>query len=103
MHQDHAVFVAGIQARTKLRLTFYSKEDKTRVTRTCAPMDFGASAKAEDKLRRYQFWDFEGKHPLSLVPSQVRQIEALLETFEPSEFVTWRPRWVMKRDWGKLS
>ena len=103
MHQDHAIFLKSLHAHSKVRLTYYRKEDKARVTRLCAPLDFGTAHKAEDKIRRYEFWDHEAAQKLSLVPSQIRQIEDAAESFDPAAVVTWRPRWVIKRSWGTVS
>lgn len=111
MHQDHDAFVAGIEARTKVVLTFVSKEDLGRqLTRTCAPMDFGPSRRAKDRSDRYHFWDYDsdspgGRHTLSLPPEQVVSINATADSFEPAEFVTWPAPydWFWARDWGQFS
>jgi len=103
MHQDHALFLKSLHARSKVRLTFYSKGDSQRVTHTCAPLDFGISKGSTETSKRYHFWDFEGNQTLNLLSSQVRHIEATTESFDPAAVVTWKPRWVLKRDWGDKS
>lgn len=108
MHSDHAVFIEALEGLRKLTLTFDSKEDGHSLVRLCAPMDFGASTIAANKSVRYHFWDYDsdsagGSHPLSLLPQQVRSIVATDISFEPSEFVTWAPRWIYARDWGAFS
>lgn len=99
-------FIAAIHAKKKLRLTFYSKEDGTNLVRTTAPLDFGPSRRAADKSDRFHFWDYDSdtaRHVLSLLPEQVVSIEALPDTFDPAEFVTWSTTsspWFVARDWG---
>lgn len=99
-------FIAAIHSKNKVRLKFFSKEDQAILVRTCAPMDFGASRRAADKSDRFHFWDYDSdkeKHTLSLLPNQVKSIETLEETFNPAEFVTWQPNWIVARDWGAFS
>ena len=36
-------FIDAIHSRSKIMLTFYSKEDNATITRLTAPMDFGPS------------------------------------------------------------
>jgi hypothetical protein len=111
MHANHDVFILGIEARTKVVLTFVSKEDLgAQLNRTCAPLDFAPSARTEDQSHRYHFWDFDGDSPggghiLSLRPEQVTSIDATAELFEPAEFITWSPPygWSWSRDWGQFS
>ena len=101
------VFTAGITNRTKVVLTFFSKEDGDVLIRRCAPMDFGPSRRARDKSNRFHFWDYESdehEHVLSLIPDQVVSIEATTEGFDRAEFVTWQPIvWFYPRDWGAYS
>jgi len=101
------VFTAGIASRTKVVLTFFSKDDGTVLVRCCAPMDFGPSRRARDKSNRFHLWDYESdehQHALSLLPDQVLSIQPTTERFDPAEFVTWRPiAWFYHRDWGAYS
>ena len=99
-------FLAAIHSRNRLLLTFYSKEDGRPLTRTCAPMDYGPSSRATNKADRFHFWDYDSdkaRHTLSLLPEQVIEIEVLSTTFDPTEFVTWPPNWIVPRNWGLLS
>jgi hypothetical protein len=102
-------FLNAIHGRKKVRLTFFSHEDARPLIRTCAPLDYGPSRRAKEKIDRYHFWDFDSDtrvHVLSLNPTQVQKIEALDEDFEPSDFVTWDTKsspWFVKRDWGTYS
>jgi hypothetical protein len=90
-----------------IQLAFHSKEDGGRLlVRKCAPMDFGPSSRAREKNDRFHVWDYESdtaNHVLSLSPEQVASIAVLEETFEPSEFVKWKPKWLVRRNWGIYS
>jgi hypothetical protein len=109
MHRDHRAFISGIADRTKVVLTFVSKEDAgLLLNRTCAPMDYGPSSFAKNKADRYHFWDYDsdgpsGRHTLSLLPEQIVSIVATEEPFAPAEFVTWDTSWGYPRDWGEFS
>jgi hypothetical protein len=102
-------FVRAITDRKKIRLTFWSKEDRARLVRTCAPMDYGPLRRYKDPGDRFHLWDYdsdEGSHPLYLASDQVLAIEVLDETFDPAGFVTWDTKetpWHVPRDWGTLS
>lgn len=106
---DHQAFLEALQAKRRVTLGFYSKEDASVLTRSCAPMDFGPSRRAKNKDDRYHFWDYDsdtGRHTLSLVPDQVQSIQASDEEFSPAEFVTWsvaQSPWFVQRDWGEYS
>lgn len=107
MHRDHTVFISALEARQKVRVTFFSKEDGHSLVRTCAPMDYGPSRRTPDKSDRYHLWDYESDqrpHVLTLSADQVASIELAGERFDPSEFVTWTPiEWFHRRDWGAYS
>ncbi|MEN5272806.1 hypothetical protein [Stenotrophomonas lactitubi] len=99
-------FIGAVRDRKKVRLTFFSKQDGRELTRLCAPMDFGPSSRASDKSDRFHLWDYESDavmHTLSVLPAQVKCIELVDEQFDPGEFVTWPPKWIVERDWGKYS
>jgi hypothetical protein len=98
-----ATFLEAIHARRKVLLTFYSKQDERYVDRLCAPMDFGPSRRHKDGLDRLHLWDLESSHTLSLPEEQVEELELLPESFDPGEFVTWKPQWFIERDWGSYS
>lgn len=105
-HADHANFLKGITSQQKIRLRFFSKEDGAELERECAPMDFGPSNRTAESSNRYHSWDFESdqkNHTLSLLRDQIKQIELLDESFDPTEFVKWTPAWFTKRDWGQFS
>jgi len=99
-------FIEAIQNKTKVNLTFYSKEDDCNLTRLCAPMDYGPSRRAHNKSDRFHLWDYESdkrNHTLSLLPEQIVNMEFTAEEFNPSEFITWPANWFVTRDWGEFS
>ncbi|MDQ0966010.1 hypothetical protein QFZ20_001413 [Flavobacterium sp. W4I14] len=96
-------FIAAINAKRKIRLSFFSKQDGTILIRMCAPMDFGPSRRAKNKDDRYHFWDYESdttNHVLSLLPDQIHHMEFVDDEFDPAEFITWPCNWFALRDWG---
>jgi len=100
------IFIRAIFCKKKIKVSFYSKEDRDTIVKLCAPMDYGASRRAKDKSDRFHMWDYESdieQHILSLKPEQISGIEMLEGTFEPSEFVTWQTQWIVPRDWGQYS
>lgn len=101
-----AQFLEALHSKNKVQVNFYSKEDARSMARVCAPMDYGPSRRAKGKPNRFHFWDFTsdvGSHTLSLLPHQVRSIEILSEVFHSSDFIDWKPRWIIPRDWGLYS
>ena len=40
-------FIEALHAQKKVRVKFLSKEDKSSITRVCAPMDYGPSRRAK--------------------------------------------------------
>ena len=100
------VFLHRINDKKKIRLTFLSKEDEAILVRLCAPMDFGPSSRAKVKVDKYHLWDYEsdtGPHPLPLLPNQIKSMELTVEDFDPGEFVSWTPNWLISRDWDIYS
>ena len=102
-------FIKAIQNKNKIRISFYSKEDRSVLVRNCAPMDYGPSRRAAIKNDRYHLWDYDSdtkNHTLSLNPEQIQKIEILDERFDPAEFITWdvqQNRWFTPRNWGVYS
>jgi hypothetical protein len=100
------VFIQAIHTKNKISITFHSKEDGHTITRKCAPMDYGPSTRAHNKSDRFHSWDYESdkqNHTLSLLPNQTIEITVLNEKFDPKEFVTWPPKWIIARNWGAHS
>ncbi len=81
--------------------------EKGIIERQCVPFDYGPGARIKDGLDRYHFYDLDspdGKHNLSILPSQLIEITLSGKTFEPHDYVTWKPiKWIIKRDWGIYS
>ncbi|MCX6344259.1 MAG: hypothetical protein NT018_04205 [Armatimonadetes bacterium] len=105
-HNDHEIFVNAIHGKNKLIVTFFSKEDRSQLVRTCAPFDFAASTRAKDKTPRYHFWDYDSdkeRHTLSLLSDQIIKMELINETFDPADIVKWSPTWTLPRNWGQYS
>ncbi|MBB5407241.1 hypothetical protein HDG34_001164 [Paraburkholderia sp. HC6.4b] len=99
-------FIAAIHSKNRILLTFYSKEDGSQLVRTCAPMDYGPGSRTKNRDDRFHSWDYDSdtsQHVLSLLPNQVLRIEILNVTFDPGEFVTWPPNWIVARNWGAYS
>ena len=100
------IFLEALHGKRKARVEFYSMEDKRQIERICAPMDFGPSRRSKDQSNRFHLWDFTSdtkSHTLSLIPDQIKSIEIMPDSFDPSEFVSWKPRWFVPRDWGAYS
>lgn len=99
-------FIDAIHNRSKIQLTFYSKEDDATIKRLTAPMDFGPSRRAHNKSDRFHFWDYESdkkNHVLSLLPEAIESLMVIDQDFQPQEFVSWTPNWFIARDWGQYS
>ena len=103
-------FIQAIKDKTKIRLTFYSKQDDENVTRLCAPMDYGPSRRKniKDTSDKFHLWDYESPsetpyHTISLSPDQIIKMDFTDLPFNPSEFVNWTTNWWIKRNWGVYS
>ena len=106
MITNHQEFINAIHDKKKLKIVFYSEEDKCFLQRICAPMDYATGTRIKDGIPRYWVWDFDSDtktHTLPLRHERIKSITVLNETFDPSEFVTWVTRWTIDRDWGKFS
>ena len=102
---NHETFLHAITNKTVIELIFNSKE-KGVITRKCIPYDFGPSSKSS-KIK-YHFHNLnspKGPHPLPVLPEQIIEIKLLNESFDPANYVTWKPpyNWFIKRDWGIYS
>lgn len=105
---DTSRFIQSIHNKKKVRVTFYSKSDDAELIRLCAPMDYGPSQRKniKDKRDKFHLWDYESEgfnHVLSLPAEQIINIEYTDLDFEPSEFVHWITKWLIKRNWGAYS
>lgn len=100
------VFLQGIHEKKYLSVDFVAKEDGLLRNRKCVPFDFGPSSRGNDKSDKFHFLDLNspnGKHSLGVFPEQVKSIVLIEESFEPSEYITWTPNWIVDRDWGVYS
>ena len=99
-------FLEAIHGKRYLSVDFIAKEDNLLRNRKCVPFDYGESRKFRDKKDRFHFLDLDspsGSHPLALLPEQVKNVEILDESFEPKDYVSWTPNWIVERDWGVYS
>lgn len=98
-------FIKAIHEKRMLKVKVNSIE-KGIILRKCIPFDYGPSRKYNDKQNRHHFYDLDspnGSHNLSILPSQLITIEILDETFDPKDYITWQPKWIVSRDWGNFS
>lgn len=98
-------FKISIDEMLIVELKFDSNE-KGIITRLCIPFDFGPSRRYKDGLERYHFYDLnspDGKHNLSILPEQIISVSLTTDKFNPSDYITWTPKWFLKRDWGTYS
>ena len=106
MLNNHDDVIAAIHKRLEVLVNWRSQDDNDRLqTRRCAPMDYGPGRISKDSQPRYHFWDLESdsgrNHTLSLRADQITTVRILDSTFEPTDFVKWKPNWVLPRDtWG---
>ena len=74
--------------------------------RRCISFDYGPSRRFRDKFQRFHFLVIEGpngSHPLPLLPTQILKIELTETHFNPANYVSWKPNWFVKRNWGVYS
>ena len=102
MHED---FLRAIHNKNIIVIRFNSNE-KGIISRKCIPFDFGPSRRYKDKQDRYHLYDLDSpskSHNLSLLPSQLLNLIVTEETFDPGDYATWQPNWIVARDWGRFS
>jgi hypothetical protein len=101
----NSLFIQSINEKLILELTFNSIE-KGLLKRKCIPFDFGPSRRFRDKSQRYHFLVLdgpEGRHNLSILPMQIVKIELTQIHFDPINYVKWKPKWFINRNWGVYS
>ena len=99
------IFITSINKKLVVKLIFKSV-DKGILTRKCIPFDLGPSKRFRDKSQRYHFLVLDGpkgKHNLSILPMQILKIELTELHFNPANYIKWKPKWFIKRDWGVYS
>ena len=97
-------FIKSINDKLIVELTF--KTPKGILKRRCIPFDFGPSRRFRDKSQRYHFLVLNGlerEHNLSILPRQILKIELTKTCFNPSNYIKWKPKWFIKRNWGVYS
>jgi hypothetical protein len=102
---NHDVFISSIHKIKLVKIQCDSNE-KGLIERTCVPFDHGPSKKYKDGLNRFHFYTLdspEGAHNLSILEEQLISIEVLETSFEPGDYITWTPKWLVERDWGLFS
>ena len=101
----HSVFIQAIHSKTIISITFRSDEKGT-ITRRCIPFDYGVSRKYKDGLERYHLLDLDSPdepHNLAILPERLIEIKLSDTNFNPGDYVSWQPAWIVKRDWGQYS
>ena len=101
-NENYLKFIEAIHNKSVVLVNVDSKE-KGVIKRTCIPFDFGPSKRYKDGSDRFHFYDLDspdGKHNLSILEEQLITLEILADFFEPADYVTWAPNWIVARDWG---
>lgn len=105
MKKHYDILIEAIDSKLLVSVCFLAKE-KGMITRLCVPYDFGPSNRYKDGLDRFHFHDLDspdGKHNLSILPGQIHSMELMTDSFNPKDYVTWTPNWIVQRDWGIYS
>jgi hypothetical protein len=90
MHENHKIFVRGLERQTRVKLTFYSRKHRRNIVRSCAPLHYSEGPGAGDDKDCYYFWDFEarkGSNFLALAPSKIVGMEPTEDAFRVEELV----------------
>jgi hypothetical protein len=109
MHERHALFLDAIARKRRVSVRFFHRKEGRELVRVCAPLDFGPLRGALQPVDHYQLWDLEGKkkpHNLALLEGDILEMNALDETFEPADIITWAFKpgaWLVPRDWAEFS
>lgn len=103
MHSDHNIFVQAIKSKKKVKLTFYSEEDGSKLAIQCAPMDYSPARRAKDISECYYFWcsdeelySFEtdkSNRALQMPADRIVGMEPTEDKFDPAEFSTANTNW----------
>ena len=86
MHNDHNIFVLGIQKHRKIRLTYFDHEIKLNFTKLSIPLHCHLPRGEYIGSGFYYFWVSEtddGKHFLGLSASKIVSMDLTDETFDP--------------------
>jgi len=102
------LFLQAINNKNIVKIKVDSKS-KGMILRHCIPFDFWKSKRkwVEYWESKFHFWDLDSPdkvHNLSVLPERLLEIELTDKTFNPSNYVLWKPiKWNIKRDWGIYS
>ena len=105
MKKYYDTLVEAINNKLLLTVCFVAKEKGT-ITRQCIPFDYGPSRRYKDGEDRFHFYDLDspdGNHVILLLPAQINSITLTDIHFDPKDYVTWTPNWIVNRDWGNYS
>lgn len=100
---NHSLFLQSIQDKIVLNIVYDSKE-KGRITRKCAPLDYGPSQR-KGKLygtEKYHVFDLNSPdqpHPIAMEPDRIVSMSRSTETFNPKSFINWEVHWLVPRNW----
>lgn len=95
----------AIHQKLVVIVTFDALE-KGIITRKCIPYDIGPSSRSKDKSEKYHFCDLDspdGRHTLSILPERINSFYVTDNHFNPGDYITWEPNWILARDWGIYS
>jgi len=105
MNQFYDLFIEAINGTCLVEIKVHT-EEKGIIDRKCVPFDYGQSRRYKDGRDRFHFYDLnspEGSHNLSILPENLLSLTKLEEGFNPADYVTWTPNWIISRDWGERS
>jgi len=101
----YKIFIEAINTKRIVSLK-YDSHEKGIIIRLCIPFDYGISRRYKDGKERYHLYSLngpEGAHNISILPEQILEIGLTNEHFDPGNYVTWTPNWIVKRDWREYS
>jgi hypothetical protein len=104
-NDNYVKFIQAIKDKKKVKITLETRDEGV-VERVCIPFDFGANKKYKDGLERYYFNALDssdGRKDLAVLESKLLTVEVLPEHFDPEDYITWDPNWILKRNWGIYS
>lgn len=104
-NENYVKFIQAIKDKKTVKITIETK-DEGPVVRSCIPFDFGANKKYKDGLDRYYFYALDspdGRKDLPVLEARLIHLEILKDGFEPEDYISWDPNWILKRDWGRYS
>jgi hypothetical protein len=102
MPNGYEIFTRAIDLRRIILVRFVSAE-KGIITRRCIPFDYATASRYHDGKFRYHMYDLDSPgapHNVALLPEKIISLELTEETFDPKEYVTWKPDWHYQRHWN---